>query len=146
MPLKPTRPHRRYRLTPQQARAATFTTVGLYSRRRIQSGRLSILVKLKRPAKRCLDVFRRKLDAPTLILDSRMALKRSCEGMRVFRSGNSLSQFRFFLPNLAMATKSSAPQITAQMAMATMLINVYVTSFRRGITQVHNMKRLLPPP
>jgi hypothetical protein len=43
--------------------------------------------------------------------------------MPLVKSRNSASHLRFFRPNSAIDTKSSAPQITAQIAMVTMLIS-----------------------
>ena len=51
------------------------------------------------------------------------ALKRSCEGMPLDRSRNRASQARFWRPQAAMVTKSSAPAMTAHRAMVTMLMS-----------------------
>src|SRR3954465_14513298 len=62
----------------------------------------------------------------------KMALKRSCEGMPLVMSRNRASQARFWRPQAAMVTKSSAPAITAHKAMVTMLMSGEVTLRRRG--------------
>src|SRR5918997_1207941 len=60
------------------------------------------------------------------------ALKRSCEGMPPVMSRNRASQARFWRPQVAMVTKSSAPAMTAHRAMVTMLMSGWVTLRRRG--------------
>ena len=57
------------------------------------------------------------------LIAAKMALKRSCEGMPPARSRNRDSQARFLRPNSAIETKSSAPAMTAQRAMVTMLMS-----------------------
>src|SRR3954469_6338895 len=60
------------------------------------------------------------------------ALNRSCEGRPLRMSRNRASQARFWRPQAAMVTKSSAPAITAHRAMVTMLMSGWVTLRRRG--------------
>jgi hypothetical protein len=52
---------------------------------------------------------------------AKIALKRSCDGTPADRSRNLANHAFFVRPNAAIATKSSAPQITAQMAIVTTL-------------------------
>ena len=56
------------------------------------------------------------------LMAAKIALKRSCDGIPLSKSRNRASHSRLVVPNLAMATKSSAPQITAQTAMTITLI------------------------
>ena len=65
----------------------------------------------------------------------KIALKRSCDGTPASRSRIVASQPRLSRPQVAMATKSSAPQITAQTAMVTTFTSGYVTLRRRGSTR-----------
>ena len=55
------------------------------------------------------------------LIAARIALKRSCDGMPLFRSRSFASHARFVRPQSAMATKSSAPQITAHTAITTLI-------------------------
>lgn len=52
-----------------------------------------------------------------------IALNRSCDGMPALKSKNFANHFCLVRPQRAMATKSSAPQITAHNAIVTTLIS-----------------------